>query len=199
MHLTLDYSHFPSTAAPRPRATFKAMKLRSRVAVAAVLLLARALQVNANACAITAATNLVDNADYSSCVDGEVSGDTCTPTCSVGYATTTAATGFTMTCDANNDGSFDGADATLSCAGEQTAALQDLRRRRRTMLCPIPLRPSLAHSHTPHARPLRTSLHDSNRLRSPRGGLYGDWQWYEAPVHDARVGLLERWRRSCLR
>ena len=88
--------------------------LRNRVAVV-VLCLAGALQANANACT-SAATNLVAGADYSSCVDGDVSGVTCTPTCSAGYATTAVAVGFTLTCDAG-DGSFDGADATLSCDG----------------------------------------------------------------------------------
>ena len=86
----------------------------SRLAVV-VLLLAGALQANANACT-SATTNLVAGADYSSCVDGDVSGETCTPTCSAGYATTAAAAGFTLTCDAG-DGSFDGADASLSCDG----------------------------------------------------------------------------------
>ena len=88
--------------------------LRSRVAVV-VLLLAGALQANANACT-SAATNLVAGADYSSCVDGDVSGAMCTPTCLAGYAATAAAAGFALTCDAG-DGSFDGADATLSCDG----------------------------------------------------------------------------------
>ena len=72
-----------------------------------------------NTCAIDAATNLVANADYSSCVDGDVSGDTCTPTCSVGYGAAVAAATFTLTCAAG-DGSFDGSDASLSCTGART-------------------------------------------------------------------------------
>ena len=78
-----------------------------------------------NACDTAAATNLVANADYSSCVDGDVTGDTCAPTCSTGYATTVAAAIFTLTCAAG-DGSFDGADASLSCTGERTGSLRNL-------------------------------------------------------------------------
>ena len=90
--------------------------LRNRVAVV-VLCLAGALQANANACT-SAATNLVAGADYSSCVDGDVSGETCTPICADGYRTVAAAAGFIMNCA--GDGSFFGADTSLICEGERS-------------------------------------------------------------------------------
>ena len=137
------------------------MNKRSRVAVAA-LALAGALQAaNANDCT-TAATNLVANADYSSCVDGDVSGDTCTPTCSAGHATTAAAAGFTLTCDVG--GSFDGADATLVCTGERAASPREwlgpilhLSRRQSSTTAPLPRAIALSNQTTiPHS-PRHTS------------------------------------------
>ena len=55
------------------------------------------------------------NADYSSCADGDTTGDTCTPTCNSGFYASTSASGFPLTCDGSGD--FDGTDAALVCTG----------------------------------------------------------------------------------
>ena len=98
------------------------------------------------ACVASNVTNAVTGADYSSCAK---TGDTCSPTCLAGYEPTAAATGFTLTCDAN-DGSFDGADATLVCPSTGEPAYKRNQQVKILMIDPIStLLAHLGHSTQP--------------------------------------------------
>jgi hypothetical protein len=85
----------------------------------------------ANACDSDNVTNAVANADYSSCVDGDTTGSTCTPTCGSGFFATSVASGFALACDGNGD--FDSANSSLVCTGTGTCTSHSGNRQR----CPM--------------------------------------------------------------
>ena len=63
----------------------------------------------ANPCDGDGVANPVAGATYASCIDGDVTGQMCTPLCDDGYSTGSDATGFQLVCDEN--GNFNGQDA----------------------------------------------------------------------------------------
>lgn len=71
---------------------------------------------SANTCSAGGLSNPAAGANYSSCTDGDTTGDTCTPTCMAGYFPVTNTGVFELLCGAASD--FSAPPTALKCKGE---------------------------------------------------------------------------------
>lgn len=61
--------------------------------------------------------------DYSSCIDADVTGDTCTPVCATGYTASGVSAGFAMVCSTAGEVDVPPADAGLTCTANACSTL----------------------------------------------------------------------------